>query len=77
MYNFVITLLAVFGISALIANYGGPYDVFDRLKSEFKLMRCTVCLSVWVGIPIALLTDAGFASYLASVGGVILIERLT
>jgi len=76
MAEFIFAALATFGVSALISNYDGPMGVFVRLRSHVAATRCCVCLSVWLGIPIALLTGVGVVGYLAIIGTVILIERL-
>lgn len=77
MIELLIATLATFGLSALISNYDGPYDVFNKLKSKYSVFRCTVCLSVWVAIPISILMYLGIVEYTAIIGAVIIIERLT
>jgi len=76
MAEFVYAVLATFGVSALISNYDGPQGVLVLLRAHVAAARCCVCLSVWLGIPIALLTGVGVVGYLAIVGTVILLERL-
>lgn len=76
MADVLITALATFGIAALVANYDGPYGIIARLRSKLTVAQCTVCLGVWVAIPLALFTDIGVLGYAAVIGIIILLERL-
>jgi len=78
--NFIITALAVYGLAALVSSYDGAWSVFARLRNKFpnSALHCTVCLSVWLSIPIILLgTYIGlwFIAPLAIVGVVIFLEK--
>ena len=79
--NFLITALALYGLSALISQYDGPWSVFARLRNKYpnSPLTCTVCLSVWLAIPIILLAVfVGTWSIVmfALVGIVIILENL-
>jgi len=79
--NFLITALAVYGISALITQYDGPWGLFARLRAKLpnSAFWCAVCLSVWVVIPMILLatyTGIFIPSVFAIIGVVILLEKL-
>lgn len=77
MYSILLATMAAFGVSALITNYDGPFNLFIKLRSKLPVFVCCVCLSVWVAIPIALYMNLGLIGYLAMIGAVILLERLT
>lgn len=72
-----ITALATLGISSLISQYNGAFDVFQKLRNKFPRspLTCTVCLSVWVAIPLSIFTGIGFIGYLAVIGLIIIEER--
>jgi len=79
--NFLITALAVYGLSSLLTSYDGPRSVFDRLRRKFpsSALQCLICTSVWVSVPMmALAYFAGivFVVPFAIIGVVLLLERL-
>lgn len=80
MYNLLLLILSVYGVSKLLTDYDGPWGVFYNLRN-LKFMgalHCTVCLSVWVAILFSLLLFFGwywFITVFAVVGAVILIEE--
>jgi len=82
MFDFLsvlFTALATFGIATLISQYDGVADVFLRLRSIEPLhnfLSCTVCLSLWISIPFSVANGIGVIGYFATVGIVILLERL-
>jgi len=80
--NFLITALAVFGLSSLLTSYDGAWGVFRKLRDKFpdSFLHCTVCTAVWLSIPIILLgafVGVWSIAPIAIVGVVIIIERLT
>lgn len=77
MIEIILATLATFGISALISNYDGLFGVFEWIRSKGTVFSCTVCLSVWIAIPIAYFSGIGLLGFLAVIGGVILIERVS
>lgn len=77
MFDLILAVLATFGTSALITNYGGPIGIFIKLRSKTNVLQCTVCLSVWVAIPISIVSGISLIEYFATLGCVILLERLT
>lgn len=77
MYNFVFSVLATFGSAALIVRYDGPFNIFVRVRSAFHVAHCVVCLSVWLAIPITLVEGLSFIEYLAVLGVLVVLERLT
>lgn len=79
--NFLITALAVYGISSLITQYDGPFNGFCRLRDRFpsSALHCVVCVSVWLTVPIVLAgvyAGVAFIAPLAIVGFIILLENL-
>ena len=75
-YTTLVAILATYGISTLLSEYNGARDVFVYLRTKMSVFRCTVCLSVWVAVVIALLQGMSFTEYLAVVGGVISLDRI-
>lgn len=55
--SFIITALAVYGMSTLIAEYDGPFDIFKKVRGSTKssLFTCVVCIACWLAIPVTLL----------------------
>lgn len=76
MIELIIAAIATYGVSALIAEYGGPFDIFLRLRQKLRVLECTVCLSVWLAIPISIFSGLDIIGYLAVIGAVIIIEGL-
>lgn len=78
MTEIIIMTIATFGISALISNYDAPFGLFRNLREvKWLPFHCTVCTACWMAMPITALSGIGIIGYLAVIGGVIIIERLT
>ena len=80
MIELIITTLAVYGASKLLAEYDGFMDVFYRIRSIkwLRMLTCVVCTSVWVAVAFSLVFWLGLAVWLlplAIVGVIILIEE--
>lgn len=78
--NLVIAVVATYGIATVISQYDAPAGLLIRLRSIKYLqsfLSCAVCLSVWIAIPIAIYSDLNIIKYFATIGFVIVIERLT
>jgi hypothetical protein len=83
--TFVLSVLATWRITHLLAKEDGPADVVFRLRARLgsgsagKLMDCFNCLSVWIAAPIALLTcrkpSHRTLVWLALSGGACILER--
>ena len=58
-FRFMISALAVWRLSHLLAAEDGPWDVIARIRRALgttklgKLMDCFYCISVWISIPFA------------------------
>jgi hypothetical protein len=84
--TFVLTLLATWRVTHLLANEDGPADVIFRLRRWLGegwiggLMDCFNCLSLWIAAPTALFVSSSpltwLVSWLALSGGACLLERL-
>lgn len=78
--EFIITALAVYGISALVSQYDGYKDSFIKLREKYprSAFICAVCLSVWLVIPLYLvaLLNVWMVAPLAIIGVVILLEKI-
>lgn len=77
-----LAILATFGISSLLTEYSGFYNIFHKLRykarGELKsMLECMICTAVWLAIPVSIVLGVGFMGYLAVIGGVILLERIT
>ena len=80
MIELLITTLAVYGASKLLAEYDGFMDVFYRIRSIkwLRMLTCVVCTSVWLSLAFSAVLWLGFAAWLlplAIVGVIILIEE--
>lgn len=80
MYNLLILILGVYGVSKLLTDYDGPWGVFYNLR-KLKFMgalHCTICVSVYVAVVMSLLLFFGwhwFVTVCAIVGAVVFIEE--
>jgi hypothetical protein len=83
----VMTVLATWRVTHLLANEDGPGDIMFRLRTKLgygllgSLMDCFNCLSFWVAAPAAFLLTSDLPSWLVSwlalSGAACLLERLT
>ena len=78
---FLITALAVYGLSSLLTSYDGLWGMFKTLRDKYpnSALQCTVCTSVWVAVPTMLLAYFCLPVVLpfAIVGVVIVLERVS
>jgi hypothetical protein len=82
----VLTVLATWRVTHLLANEDGPADIVFRLRRRLgegligSLMDCFNCLSLWIAAPAALFVSTTpltwFVSWLGLSGGACLLERL-
>lgn len=73
-FTIIIVVLAVYAVSTLLAEYNGFRDIFMKLRKK-GLPDCSVCLSVWIAIPISIIAGLSIVEYLSVIGGVILLSR--
>ena len=65
MWNFLLTVLATWRVTHLLASEDGPADLIVRFRALLgdslagKLMDCFYCLSVWISIPFAFFVANG------------------
>lgn len=73
----LILLLALgsYGISTLLSDYEGPFDLFTKIRTVGKVFRCSTCLSFWISIIVSLITGLGFVETLAVIGGAVALTR--
>ena len=74
MSEIIIAALGVYGVSIILAEYPGPFNILEKLR-RYRVL-CVICLSVWVAIPVAYLAGVDVLGYLAIIGILILIERI-
>jgi hypothetical protein len=87
MVALLISVLACWRVTHLLHAEDGPGDVLVHLRrlagAGFfgKLMDCFYCLSLWVSLPIAVVTShnvlEGVLHWLSISAGAILLERAT
>lgn len=82
---FVIGALATYGVAYTITSLEGPFGVFAWIRGRAQLQRnwlergvwCVICVSFWVGIPIALglfgLTGWAVVNWLGFLGAAVII----
>jgi hypothetical protein len=69
-FRFVISALAVWRLTHLLAAEDGPWDLMVRLRRRLgvdiwgKLMDCFNCLSIWISIPFAFYVASGILDIL-------------
>lgn len=68
--------VATYGLAILVSEYDGLGEVLLKLRRRIPLLRCAVCSAVWLAIPINLLSGTGMLGYLASIGGMIVLDRV-
>ncbi len=82
LMRFVLTVLATWRVTHLLANEDGPADVVFRARRWLGdgfiggLMDCFNCVSVWVAAPWALFVSTNPLIWLALSGAACLLERL-
>lgn len=86
-YWLIISALAVWRLTHLLAAEDGPWDVFVRIRRKIGdgfwgwLLDCFYCLSLWIAAPFAYLVGESLRErlmlWLALSAGAILIERGT
>jgi hypothetical protein len=84
---FPIAVLGVYRLSHLIASEDGPFDLVTRVRGAAgngvfgRLLDCSLCLSLWLAVPFALLLATapgeGVMLWLGLSGGSVFLERLT
>ncbi len=83
--RFVLSILATWRITHLLAKEDGPADLVVRFRARLgsglvgKLMDCFECLSLWVAMPVAFFVSRGavdlLLTWLALSGVACLLER--
>ena len=83
LLQFLVACFGTYGVSQIITHYDGPFDIFYKLRSKFKVFRCYVCTSVWIGMiaTIALLHSYLFVDVIifwaiGVIGGAFVIHEL-
>ena len=87
IWRFILSALAVWRITHLLAEEDGPRDLIVRVRSRLgsgffgSLMDCFFCLSLWISLPLAIWLSSGWAGLLlhwqALSGAACLMEKLT
>lgn len=55
LINFLVGILATCYITWVMVDKDGPFNVLYRLRRHIGALQCFVCLSLWVGLTIALI----------------------
>tara|TARA_R110000868_G_scaffold14671_12_gene68027 strand:+ start:1016 stop:1315 length:300 start_codon:yes stop_codon:yes gene_type:complete len=79
--------LIVFGLSFTAALTDGPFGIFDKIRTKIasttkkKWIRtgsqCPICLSCWIGIPVAFLLDGGVVMWASALGFTCVVTSLS
>jgi hypothetical protein len=87
IWRFGLATLAAWRATHLLAHEDGPWDGIARLRARLgtgvlgQLTDCFFCLSLWVALPLAVLTSNGWLGiavhWLALSGAVCLLEKST
>lgn len=87
IWRFGLAALAVWRVTHLLAEEDGPWDLIARLRGRLganilgRLMDCFYCLSLWIALPLAVLTSNGWfglaVHWLALSGAACLLEKST
>jgi hypothetical protein len=85
-FRFVVSALAVWRLTHLLAAEDGPWDLIARIRRKLGasiwggLMDCFNCLSIWISIPFAFYVTSGILNiavvWLALSGTASLANRL-
>ena len=85
--RFVLSALAVYRVSFLVAREDGPWGVFRQIRSSAKgsvagrLVTCLNCLSVWIALPFAAFVSTSWVEFgvvwWALSGAAVLMDRAT
>jgi Na+/pantothenate symporter len=85
--GFILSVLAVWRISHLLACEDGPFDLVFKLRKIAgqgffgNLLDCFYCLSLWIAIPFAILLSpdwtTGCVAWLALAGAAALLFKVT
>lgn len=87
VFFFVLTTLAVWRITHLLAKEDGPFDIIFLIRKKTgsgffgRLLDCFYCVSIWVALPFGLLQHVSLPMKLlywaALSGGACILEQAT
>ena len=87
LVKYLILVIVVWRLTHLISAEDGPFDLIFKLRKLLgnsflgKLMDCFYCLSIWVGLAVALFAGTNIPEIIILVfyysGASILLEKLT
>ena len=79
--------LIVFGLSFTAALTDGPFGIFSKVRDKVALntqrqwirkgVQCPICLSCWIGIPVAFLLDGGVIMWASALGFTCVVTSLS
>lgn len=80
MIELIILALATYGVSKLISDYDGPFDILYKIRhvKYLKALLCVVCTSLYVAVVFSIVWALGHALWLtplALVGFVVILEE--
>jgi hypothetical protein len=82
-FRFLLSVLAVWRLTHLLAKEDGPWRIFSRLRGSFlrPLLSCFYCLSLWLAAPFVWFTSGTTleraVTWLALSGAAMLLEKAT
>lgn len=87
IWPFVLSALAVWRLTHLVAEEDGPWDLIVRLRAGLgtgmlgRLFDCFYCLSLWFALPFAVWIASGWllrsVNWLALSGAACLLEKIS
>jgi len=79
MTEIILATLATYGIATLLAEYPGPFNIFEKARERLSAPQfaCNVCLGVLIAIPLAIALNLSLVEYFAVVGSVVALARAT
>jgi hypothetical protein len=86
-FRLIAGCLITFGFSFTAALTDGPFGVFDKIRTKIASttkrkwirtgIQCPICMSFWIGIPVALLMDGGVIMWASALGFTCVVTSLS
>lgn len=64
MGQIILLSFGVYGISLMLSESSGPFDIFARLRKQASVFRCFDCTAVWVAMVLALYPSSDLITWL-------------
>lgn len=77
MFDIIIAVAGTYGLATIVADYDGPFGVFEKIRGLGRGFSYNVCLMPYFALIPTLGMGLGFFEYLAIVGTGVAIARVT